>query len=351
MFTKIIATLGPSSMDADTLKYFKDHSVEIARMNFSHDTVQGHTDRGLLAKSIGLQILIDLGGPKIRMGEMESTIQLPKDYIICLEHQIANVNYPVDCQYNSKSVMTLPCRFEISKSVQPGKTLLVDDGKVRLEVVEVIGNKVFCKVIVAGSVKSGKSINLPYCNVNLPFLTDRDKEMLIQTISVLRPEYVACSFVKSAADVDTIRNYIQFCLDKFEIKDYFPKICVKLETHEVLQVENLEGIIKACDLAMIARGDMALETLPAHVMVPFYQDEIARLCKIHNTPFIVATEALDSMISKPTPSRAEISDIYRSIVTNKTDYIMLSGESASGSYPREAVSIMHDMIERYGKNI
>jgi pyruvate kinase len=348
MNTKIIATLGPATKDTETLEYFKNHSVQIARLNFSHDTVQGHTDRGLLAKNLGIEVLIDLGGPKIRLGEFIETVTLPKDHIICLEHQDHDIDYPTDVKYQDKFVMSLPCRFEISKSVAPTRILLIDDGKVRLEVVEVIDKQVFAKVIVSGVVKSGKSVNLPYSSVDLAFLTERDKNMLRETIAVLRPEYIACSFVKSSRDVDTMKDYIRHCLDWFEISDYFPKICVKLETHEILQPDHLEGIIQACDLAMIARGDMALETLPAHIMVPFYQEEIARLCKIHNTPFVVATEALDSMITKPTPSRAEISDIYRSIAINKADYIMLSGESAYGAFPKEAVSIMHDMIEKYG---
>lgn len=349
MLTKIIATLGPVSATQSTVQYFKDHLVEVARLNYSHDTVQGHTDRGLLAKSVGLELLVDLGGPKIRMGEFDQAIVLNKGAIICLEHQNFDKDYPVDSKYQEKLVTVLPCRFEISESVIAGRTLLLDDGKIRLEVVEVKGKKVFAKVIVAGSIKPGKSINLPYSTVNLPFLTDRDKNMLRETIAVLRPEYVACSFVKTAKDITEMKNYIQYCLDWFEIKDYFPKICAKLETHEVLQIENLESVIEACDIAMVARGDMALETLPAHVMVPQYQDEIVRLCQKHDTPCIIATEALDSMIDKPTPSRAEISDIYRSIVINKCNYIMLSGETAGGKYPREAVSIMNDMIERYGK--
>jgi pyruvate kinase len=349
MSTKIVATLGPASLDLETLTHFKNSSVEIARLNFSHDTVQNHTDRGLLAKSLGLNLLIDLGGPKIRLGEFINIVNLEKDRIIALELQDFEQEYPFDYRYQDSNIMILPCRFDIADSTEAGKTLLIDDGKISLEVVEIIGQKVFCKVVVPGPVKSAKSINLPYSTVKLPFLTDRDKHMLRETIAVLRPEYVACSFVKNQKDVDEMRAFIQKCLDWFEIKDYFPKICVKLETHEVVQPQNLEEVIKACDIAMIARGDMALETLPAHIMVPYYQDEIARLSKLHNTPFIVATEALDSMISKPSPSRAEISDIYRSIAVNKADYIMLSGESANGSYPKEAVSMMNSMIKQYDK--
>ncbi len=349
MSTKIVATIGPASLDLETLTHFKNSSVEIVRMNFSHDTVQNHTDRGLLAKSLGLDLLIDLGGPKIRMGEFTNIVDLKKDSIIALELQDFEQEYPFDYRYQDSNIMILPCRFDIADSTEAGKTLLIDDGKIDLDVIEIIGKKVFCKVKVPGPVKSAKSINLPYSTVKLPFLTDRDKHMLRETIAVLRPEYVACSFVKTQKDVDTMRDFIQHCLDWFEIKDYFPKICVKLETHEVVQPENLEEVIKACDIAMIARGDMALETLPIHIMVPYYQDEIVRLSKLHNTPCIVATEALDSMITKPSPSRAEISDIYRSIAVNKADYIMLSGESANGSYPKEAVSMMDSMIKQYDR--
>ena len=349
MSTKIVATLGPSSLDLDTLTHFKNNSVEIARLNFSHDTVQGHTDRALLAKSLGLKILIDLGGPKIRFGEFTHPVNLVKDHIVALELQDFEQEYPFDYRYNDKNVLILPCRFDIADSTEAGKTLLIDDGKVNLEVVEIVDKKVFCKVVVAGMVKTAKGINLPYSSVKLPFLTDRDKHMLRETIAVLRPEYVGCSFVKTSADVDTMREFITHCLDWFEIKDYFPKISVKLETHEVVQPENLEKIVQACDIVMIARGDLALETLPAHIMVPHYQDEIVRLCQIYGTPFIVATEALDSMMDKPTPSRAEISDIYRSIVLNKANYVMLSGESANGSFPKEAVSMMNSMIQQYGK--
>jgi pyruvate kinase len=349
MPTKIVATLGPASFDLNTLTHFKNTSVEIARLNFSHDTVQNQTDRGLLAKSIGLQVLIDLGGPKIRLGEFGTVVELKKDDIIALELQNFEQEYPFDYPYQNKNIMILPCRFDIADSTEVGKTLLIDDGKVSLEVVEIIGKKVFCKVNVPGPVKSAKSINLPYSSVNLPFLTDRDKHMLRETIAIIRPEYVACSFVKTQRDVNEMRDFIQYCLDWFEIKDYFPKICVKLETHEVVQPDNLDEVVKACDIVMIARGDMALETLPAHIMVPFYQDEIAKSCKKHNKPFIVATEALDSMITKPTPSRAEISDIYRSIVVDEADYVMLSGESANGMYPKEAVSIMDSMIKQYSK--
>jgi pyruvate kinase len=347
--TSIIATLGPSSNDKEILQYFADHSVTIARLNFSHSISQSHIDRAKMAQAVGLQTMIDLGGPKIRLAEIINEVMLENGWNICLENKAHDVVYPFEYEYQGKNIMTVPVRFEIYKYVEAGRILLLDDGKIRLEIIEVIDQKVFAKVIVGGMIKSGKSINLPYSDVKVDFLTNRDKQMLTESLAIIRPEYVACSFVKSASDIDIIRNYITELLASQNVTDYYPKICVKLETYQVLEKDVLQEVVDTCDLMMIARGDMALETLPAHILVPQFQDLIAEVCQVAGKPFVVATEALDSMITKPTPSRAEISDIYRSIVINKADFIMLSGESAAGQYPREAVSIMHEMIEYYGK--
>jgi pyruvate kinase len=288
--------------------------------------------------------MVDLGGPKIRLGEFEGEINLVKDSTINIEHQNEELKYP----YTDR-LTTLPCRFEIHKFISIGKTLLIDDGKVNLEIIDIVEEKVVCKVIIGGIVKSAKSINLPYCNVDIPPLTDRDKSMLMETLSTIKPKYIACSFIKSVQDINLIREYIQYCITKLNTTSYQPKICVKIETHEVLEGNNLEEVIRNADLVMVARGDMALETLPTHILVPMYQDKIVKMCKDLQKPVIVATEALDSMCTKSTPSRAEISDIYRSIFINKADFIMLSGESATGSYPKEAVSIMSQMIDQYSQ--
>jgi pyruvate kinase len=346
--TSIIATLGPASNDKETLQYFADHSVTIARLNFSHSVSQSHIDRAKMAQDVGLKTMIDLGGPKIRFAELSGETELVNGTIVCLENKIEETVYPYNYEYEGKSFMTVPVRFEIYKYVEAGRTLLLDDGKVRLEITDVVGEKVFAKVVVGGMIKSGKSINLPYSDVKVDFLTNRDKEMLTESLAIIRPEYVACSFVKSASDIDIIRNFITGLLKQQNVTDYYPKICVKLETYQVVEIDVLHAVVDTCDLMMIARGDMALETLPAHILVPKYQDLIAQVCQKAGKPFVVATEALDTMINKPTPSRAEISDIYRSVAINKADYIMLSGESAAGQFPREAVTVMHDMIEYYG---
>jgi pyruvate kinase len=347
--TKIIATLGPASNDKEILQYFADHNVTIARLNFSHSISQSHIDRAKMAQEVGLQTMIDLGGPKIRIAEIINDTMLENGLTVCLENKAHDLVYPYEYSYQGKKIMTIPVRFEIYKYVEAGRILLLDDGKVRLEITDVVDQKVFAKVVVGGMIKSGKSINLPYSDVKVDFLTNRDKEMLTEALAIIRPEYVACSFVKSASDIDIIRDFITGLLKEQNVTDYYPKICVKLETYQVVEKDVLQAVVDTCDLMMIARGDMALETLPAHILVPQYQDLIAEVCQAAGKPFVVATEALDSMITKPTPSRAEISDLYRSIAINKADYIMLSGESAAGQFPREAVTVMHEMIEYYGK--
>lgn len=346
--TKIIATLGPASNDKEVLQYFADHSVTIARLNFSHSVSQSHIDRAKMAHEAGLKTMIDLGGPKIRIAEVTGEIMLENNTIVCLENTIEGTVYPYNYSHGGKDLMTIPVRFEIFKFVEPGRILLLDDGKLRLEITELADQKVFAKVVVGGMIKSGKSINLPYSDVKVDFLTNRDKQMLTEALAIIRPEYVACSFVKSENEINIIREYITGLLKEQNVTDYFPKICVKLETYQVVEEDVLQKVIETCDLMMVARGDLALETLPAHILVPKYQDLIAKMCQAAGKPFVVATEALDSMISKPTPSRAEISDLYRSIAINKADYIMLSGESAAGQFPREAVTVMHEMIEYYG---
>jgi pyruvate kinase len=349
MPTSIIATIGPACSSLEVLKYFKKHTVTIGRLNFSHNTSLGHIESAQTLQEAGLEVMVDLGGPKIRFGNLIHEVDLQNGFIVCLEVEDPNVEYPFDTHYKDKKVCNMPCRFEIGRFVKPGRMLLLDDGKVRMEVIEVIGKKVYCEVIVGGKIKTAKSINLPYSEVDLPFLTDRDKLMLKETLHIIRPQYVAASFVKKASDVSVLRNFIQYCIDEKGITDYKPKICVKVETHEVLEDDVLDKVIEGFDIIMIARGDMALETLPAHIMVPMYQEKIVEHCRTFGKPFIVATEALDSMITKPTPSRAEVSDIYRSIALDKADFVMLSGESAIGMYPREAVKLMDDMIKQYSK--
>jgi pyruvate kinase len=144
-----------------------------------------------------MKTMIDLGGPKIRIAELINDTKLQEGWTICLENKAHEVMYPFDYNFEGKRYMTIPCRFDIYKYVESGRILLLDDGKIRLEITKVADERVFAKVVVGGKIKSGKSINLPYSDVKVDFLTIRDKQMLNESLIEIRPEYVACSFVKS----------------------------------------------------------------------------------------------------------------------------------------------------------
>lgn len=342
MSTKIITTIGPASFNDQTLAFFAVHNVEIARLNCSHNTPEGHRDSALLSRKHGLKILLDLPGPKIRLGEVSTNLTIKDGEIIWLENQENDKNYPFANQNNEQ---VFPFQFPINKFVQTGHKILVDDGKIELEVIRVENEKVCCKVIFGGVVKSKKGLNMPNSKLEVPFIGERDIMMLEALLVEIRPEIVAASFVKTKFELLELRELLKSILDKAGVTDYFPMICPKLEMAEAVNDVNLPEIVVDSDLIMIARGDLALETEPAHILVPFLQEKIIKECQKQNKPFIVATQALETMIDFAVPTRAEVSDLYRSIVLDKADYVMLSGESAAGNFPTKAVKVMSDMIE------
>lgn len=339
--TRIVTTIGPASLNDQTLSYFAKHSVEIARLNFSHGQSQWHIDAGLQCRANGLKLLIDLGGPKIRMSELKDNALVETGQQIYLEYAKPERVYPTE----ENGLIVLPTAVDLVASADPGRDILVDDGKLHFQVEAVEGQLVRCKVLFGGMVRSRKGINLPGKSVDVPFLTERDRQMLLETLVPLKPEIVACSFVRSKDDIVQLKEFIQSILDEHQVTDYFPDICAKIEQFEAVQEEALQGIIAESQLIMIARGDLALETTPVHVYVPFYQEKIKRMCRSQNKPFVVATQILESMIDSPVPTRAEISDLYRAVVIDRADYVMLSGESALGKFGPQCVDLMHTMIQ------
>ena len=185
---------------------------------------------------------------------------------------------------------------------------------------------------------------MPLSSIDIDFLVSRDREFLSKVIPAIKPEYVAPSFVKTKADLDKLRDFLKTILAENGIVNYFPKICTKVEMGEAVEDANLNEIVNDSDMIMIARGDLAVETVPNHIKVPFYQENIKRLCKQKGKPFIVATQILETMSDNPVPTRAEMSDLYRAVVLDEADYVMLSGESAAGQFPQKCVQLMHDMI-------
>jgi pyruvate kinase len=178
--------------------------------------------------------------------------------------------------------------------------------------------------------------------IDIDFLTDNDHRLLKELLPIIKPKYVATSFVKTINDIHRLKKAIQDSLTN--IKNYFPQIIAKIEMAEAIEPTNITDLINECDMIMIARGDLALETTPVHIRVPFLQAELVEHCQNQKKPFIIATQILESMITCPVPTRAEISDLYRAVILDQANYIMLSGESAIGQYPKECVTIMHDLI-------
>jgi pyruvate kinase len=343
--TQIVTTIGPACDDAETLKFFADHGVAIARLNFSHGTADWHIKTGKLARSKGLKLMVDLAGPKVLVGDLDHTQELITGNTVIFEKQKEHTIYPTWTEYQGRQTLTMPSLFALEKFVKPGHDLLIDDGKLLLSIDDVQGEQVICTVQAGGLVKNHKGINLPDSEISIDFMVERDRELLQDVIPELLPEIIAPSFVKSKQDLETLQNFLEQIKTEHGLDDYNPQICTKIEMGEAVQ--NLEDIVDMSDMIMVARGDLALETKPLHIKVPFLQEELVTLCKKANKPCIVATQMLESMIENPVPTRAEVSDIYRAVALNQSNYIMLSGETAAGKHPREAVKLMHDIISLY----
>lgn len=338
--TKIIATLGPSCDTTATLKHFKENNVAIIRQNLSHSSVDWHLEMSHIVKSVNLPILLDCPGPKIRLGEMIKSIDIKAGEKIILEYQKEDVYYP----YQEGSNWVFPSHFETHKHVKTNATILVDDGKLEWHVDSVIGERVLLTVVFGGSVKSRKGMNMPGTFLDIEFLTERDKLFLNSLLVQVKPEYVAVSFVKDIKDFNIFHSYLKSILDDQKITNYFPKICIKFEMGTAVDQKMLPKLIEKCDIAMVARGDLALEMKPLHVRVPFVQEMIKQECLKQNKPFIIATQILESMMDSPVPTRAEVSDLYRAVVLDRANFIMCSGETAAGKYPIQSINFMRSMI-------
>lgn len=322
--TKIIATLGPASSSVEMITRLLDAGVDVFRLNFSHGTNREKKDiiaaiRRLSArreKAVG--ILADLQGPKIRTGRMEGgALPLAKGELLDITTEEA-IGRP---GLISTIYRALP------QDVKAGSRILMDDGLIELKVLSVSANRVKCTVIEGGVLKDLKGINLPGVNVSSPSLTEKDRIDLEFCLKE-RVDFIALSFVRKSADVDELKRII------YDHGLNIP-VVAKIEKPEALR--NFQGILKAADAIMVARGDLGVEINAEKV--PLIQKKIIRACNTAGKPVITATQMLESMISHPRPTRAETSDVANAILDG-TDAVMLSGETASGQYPVEAVRTM-----------
>ncbi|NJL96645.1 hypothetical protein HC864_02405 [Candidatus Gracilibacteria bacterium] len=346
---KIITTIGPSSESSEVLKYFVDHNVEYARFNTSHNSTQWHIKTMLKARKFGLQILLDLAGPKVRLGNLSTPINLEDCAKVILEKESKTKKYPFFTKFSNANYLVLPIRHNIFDSIKNSDSVLIDDGKVELEVENSYENFCTCYVQQGGLVSSGKSINFPDSDINIDFLTSRDKGFLQAIIPIVHPEVISASFIQNPEQIDTLNRYIIKILQDNQLYDYEAKICSKIEQSSALKNQNLNKIVAKSDFVMVARGDLALETKPLHLMVPFYQETIKNVTHAKHKKLIIATQILESMVLSKTPTRAEISDLYRAIVSNQAEYVMLSAESATGKNPKEAVKVISDLLSHYKK--
>jgi pyruvate kinase len=333
--TKIICTLGPASIAEDRLEALIHAGMNVARLNFSHGEQAEHAEvlarLRRVAARLGLPIaaLQDLQGPKIRTGKLAGG---PVELRPGAQLTITTRDVPGDAAIVSTTYAGLP------GDVHPGDPVLLDDGKLRLQVVSVQAEDVVTRVIVGGKLSDHKGINLPGVAVSAPALTAKDRDDLAFGLA-LGVDYVALSFVRRPEDVVEARALIDAAGSP-------AKLIAKLEKPQAL--DNLEQIVALTDGVMVARGDLGVELNPQEV--PTAQKRIIAAANHAGKLVITATQMLESMISSPTPTRAEASDVANAIYDG-TDAIMLSGETAVGAYPIETVTIMAAIAEEAERHL
>ena len=328
--TKIVCTIGPSSESREKVQALLAAGMDVARLNFSHGTHEEHGRRFVILKEeaakIGkhLGIMLDTKGPEVRTGMVpEEGITLENGAVFSLD-----TNLSLGDQQRVGITYT-----DLWKKVEIGTHILIDDGQIDLKVTSV-DNKIIRTLILNGGVlKSQKGVNVPSALIDLPAVTEKDIEDIRFGISQ-GIDYIAASFIRKATDVLDVRR---IC----EEMDADVHIIAKIESQE--GVDNLDSILEVVDGLMVARGDLGVE-IPVEE-VPIRQKEMIRKCNLLGKPVIVATQMLDSMIRQPRPTRAEASDVANAILDG-TDAIMLSGETAAGLFPVEAVQMMDKISKR-----
>jgi len=323
--TKIVATLGPASSSDEMIARLITAGVNVVRLNFSHGTAEDHIKRAEIVRRIAttlnrpIGVLCDLQGPKIRIGKFElGKITLKMGDLFVLD---------ADCELGDQFKVGLDYK-NLPQEVSVGNALLLDDGRITMSIDRVKGNQIHCVVLTGGVLSNNKGINLQGGGLAADALTKKDRAD-IKTAVALEADYVAISFPKSALDVELARTLVRKAGGK-------ASIIAKIERAEA--IEDLEAIIEASDAIMVARGDLGVEVGDA--AVPGLQKRMIRMARAQNKLVITATQMMESMISSPIPTRAEVSDVANAVLDG-TDAVMLSAETASGQYPLETVQAVH----------
>ena len=328
---KILATLGPNSSSSEIIENIFTAGCDVFRLNFSHGSVETHRKnleniRNLEKKyNHATCILADLQGPKLRVGEFKNSKEQLKQgqkFILDLSSEEGDnqrVNFP---------------HADIYDNLTPNTTLLINDGRIRLQVIEQNKEKLVTEVLNDGIISNNKGVNIPDVILPIESLTNKDKSDLQKAIE-MNVDWVALSFVQQADDIIKLKKIVD------------GKVLIMAKIEKPSAVKNIDEIIKVADGIMIARGDLGVEMPPEKV--PIVQKNIIKRCRFFGKPVVVATQMLESMISSLVPTRAEASDVANAIYDG-TDAVMLSGESAVGEYPIESVSTMNNIIENVEKD-
>lgn len=329
--TKIVCTIGPASDSPEMIRALLNAGMDVARLNFSHGSYDEHLARIVrlreAAEEMGrnLGILLDIQGPKIRLGRMKNpggvNLEPGQEYILTVD------------PYEGDEFKSHVDYKGLNKDLKKGSTVYIDDGLLELRVKEIRGSDVVCEVIVGGELSSRKGISLPGVDVSLPPITSEDADHILFGVAH-NVDFVAASFVRKAQHVQAVRDIITEAGGT-------QMIISKIESDAGLR--NIDEIIRASDGIMVARGDLGVEIPPEEV--PLVQKMLIRKCNAAGKPVITATQMLDSMIRNPRPTRAEVTDVSNAIFEG-TDCVMLSGETAIGKYPVKAVQVMDRIARR-----
>ncbi len=330
--TKIICTIGPASESEEVLTKLINSGMNISRHNFSHGTYEQNGDKINLVKKLRekmskpVEILLDTKGPEVRTGKFvgdKVTLLEGSDYIVSCGEDIIGDNTICSVSYK-----------QLYEDVKNGDLILIADGLIALEVIKIDGNQIYTIVKNTGTIGNFKNVNVPGVVTKLPAVGEKDIEDLKFGVK-MGIDIVAASFVRSAQDVLDVKKVLNECGGNHI------KVFSKIENHE--GVNNINEIIEVSDGIMVARGDLGVE-VPLEE-VPFIQKMIISKCNKAQKPVITATQMLESMGNNPRPTRAEVSDVANAVIDG-TNAVMLSGETASGKYPVEAVSIMRRIVKK-----
>ncbi|MFZ2775177.1 MAG: pyruvate kinase [Candidatus Moraniibacteriota bacterium] len=345
--TKIVATIGPASDSKEVLRELILAGLNVCRINFSHGTYETNGKVITMVRELSEEldvpvgIMVDLQGPRIRTVVNEDVEIKNGEYVwisdVSIEDnfkfQISNFkSISNDKISNKKILLDWP---EIVNDINIGESILIEDGLKRLKVVEKEGKSLVAEVINGGVIKNHKGVNVPDSKLKIGAVTKKDEEDLAYAMS-REVDFIALSFVSNGKEIKETREKMRELLGR---EDNLPQIVAKIERKEA--IKNIEDIISATDVIMVARGDLGIEMDETKVVI--YQKEIIAKCIKAVRPVIVATQMLESMIQNPIPTRAEVSDVSNAVIDH-TDAVMLSGESANGKFPQKAVATMSQII-------